>query len=152
MCKVGRFKLFDSEKLNFETEIMLCVLARIWVRYRLILQSIQHESCSFMGLDYAYEFSAQLVKYNFIYGLFSTNTPVLDSLFVAIISCGFWTILEMCSTWKLYITYWNRYWLNFMNFGTLDYEICMLAFQRLNFPVSRRLKLWLELWLELRKI
>ena len=34
-----------------------------------------------MGLDYAYEFSAQLVKYNFIYGLFSTNTPVLDSLF-----------------------------------------------------------------------
>ena len=40
-----------------------------------------------MGLDYAYKFSAQLVKYNFIYGLFSTNTPVLDSLF-----CGYYFI------------------------------------------------------------
>ena len=37
-----------------------------------------------MSLEYAYEFSAQLVKYNFTYGLFSTNTPALDSLF-----CGY---------------------------------------------------------------
>ena len=40
-----------------------------------------------MGLDYAYKFLAQLVKYNFIYGLFSTNTLVLDNLF-----CGYYFI------------------------------------------------------------
>ena len=48
------------------------------------MQSVQHESCSFISLEYAYEFSAHVVKYNVIYGLFSTNTPVLEILF-----CGY---------------------------------------------------------------
>ena len=45
-----------------------------------IKRSVQHESYSFMGLNYALEISAHLFQYNVIYGLLSANTPVMDSL------------------------------------------------------------------------
>ena len=41
----------------------------------------KHESCSFVSLEYAYEISAHLDEYNFIYGVISTNYPILDSLY-----------------------------------------------------------------------
>ena len=57
-----------------------------------IKRSVQHESCSFMGLNYALEISAHLFQYNVIYGLLSANTPVVDSL-----CCGYlfmWILVD----------------------------------------------------------
>ena len=61
-------------------------------------QSVQHESCFFMSLECDFEISAHLVKYNSIYGTFSTSTPVCPVYVVAIISCEKRMILEKCST------------------------------------------------------
>ena len=50
----------------------------------IIRHRTKNGSFSFMSLEYACEILAHLVKYNFIYGTFSTSMPVLYILF-----CGY---------------------------------------------------------------